>query len=62
MGSMSTGETFTQEQIDTMTEEKREKMQIVELTPEDQQQIQGLNRQQKRDWMRANKKFSRRKR
>lgn len=62
MGSMSTGEMFTQDQYDNMPIQKREELQIVGLTPEEAEHLKGMNRKERRTWMRANKKFSRRSR
>lgn len=58
MGSTETGELFTQAQYDAMPEEKREKLKVVGLTPEESVKLEAMNRQERRDWMRANKKFS----
>lgn len=40
-----------------MSAEKREELGIVELTNEDQQAIQGMNREQRRAWLKKNKRF-----
>ena len=60
MASIETGEMFTQEQFEAMSIEKRAELKIVGVTPEEQQLLGGMNRKQRRDWLRANKKFGRR--
>lgn len=61
MGSMATGETFTQNQYEAMTPQKREELKIVSITPEESEVLQGMNRKDRRDWLRANKKFKKEK-
>lgn len=58
MGSTETGELFTQAQYDSMPAEKREELGAVRLSPAESKQLEGMNRKQRRDWMRKNKKFS----
>lgn len=59
MGSTETGELFTQEQYDNMPVFKREELGIVGITPEESALLQGMtSRKERRDWMRAHKKFS----
>jgi hypothetical protein len=60
MGSTETGELFTQEQYDAMPLTRREELKIVGITPEESAHLQGMNRKDRRDWMRKNKKFNRR--
>jgi hypothetical protein len=62
MASTETGELFTDEQYKAMSVEKRAELKIVGITSEESQMLSGMNRKQRRDWLRANKKFSRRSR
>jgi hypothetical protein len=62
MGSMETGELLTEEQYQALYLEKRTELKIVGINPEESAMLQGMNRKQRRDWMRKNKKFSRRQR
>jgi hypothetical protein len=62
MASTETGELFTEEQYRVMSEEKRTELKIVGLTPEESAMLSCMNRKQRRDWLRKNKKFSRRQR
>ena len=62
MGSTETGELFTEAQYQAMPIKVRKDLGIVSITPEESEMLTGMNRKQRRDWLRANKKFSRRKR
>ena len=53
----TTGEMFTQQQYDQLTITQREKVKIVGGTPEESEMLSGMNRKQRRAWMKANKKF-----
>jgi hypothetical protein len=62
MGSTETGEMFTQEQYDAMTVVQRAELGLVRLNTEESKTLEGMNRKQRRDWLRKNKKLSRRSR
>ena len=57
MASTSTGEMFTQEQYEALTPQKREELKIVGLSEQESQMLQGMNRKDRRAWLKANKKF-----
>lgn len=57
MASIGTGEMFTQEQYDQLTITQRAEMKIVGVTPEESEMLSGMNRKQRRAWLKANKKF-----
>lgn len=57
MASINSGEMFTQAQYEEMTPQEREDKQLVNLTPEESQMLQGMNRKDRRTWLKANKKF-----
>lgn len=57
MASTSTGEMFTQEQYEALTPQKREELKIVGVTEQESQMLQGMNRKDRRAWLKANKKF-----
>ena len=59
MASTETGEMFTQEQYDAMPEQKRVELKVTQLTPQEAQMLEGMNRQQRRVWLKQNKKFKR---
>lgn len=61
MTSTETGEMFTQEQYDDMPVEKREELKIVGITPQEEQMLKGMNRKDRRAWLKANKKFKKEK-
>lgn len=56
MASTETGEMFTDKQFAEMTEEKRQDLGLVRLTPQEEQLLRGMNRKQRREWLRKNKK------
>lgn len=60
MGSTETGELFTEYQYKAMPMWERKELGIVGITPEESNMLSGMNRQQRRTWLRENKKFSRR--
>ena len=60
MVSMETGEMFTQEQYDATPLAKREELKMVGVSEQESQMLQGMNRKERRNWLRAHKKFSRR--
>lgn len=62
MASTETGELFTQKQYDEMPITKRQELGIVGITPEEAKMLSGMNRKDRRNWLRENKKFSRRNR
>lgn len=62
MGSTKTGELFTQEQYDAMSAVRRAELGLVPISPTESVSLQGMNRKERRDWLRDNKKFSRRNR
>ncbi len=57
MASSETGEMFTQEQYEVMTPQKREKLKLVNITPQESAMLEGMNRKDRRAWLKANKKF-----
>lgn len=57
MASIDSGEMFTQEQFEAMTQAERAKKKIVNLTPQESQYLANMNRKQRREWLKANKKF-----
>ena len=58
MGSMSTGEMFTQEQYDAMTQAQRDDLQLVPLTPTESKSLASLSNEQRKQYL--NKTKSRR--
>lgn len=57
MASINSGEMFTQAQYEAMTPKEREDKQLVNLTLEEQQILEPMNRKARRAWLKANKKF-----
>ncbi len=57
MASTSTGEMFTQEQYEALSPRKRDELKIVNLTPQESEMLAGMNRKDRRAWLKANKKF-----
>ena len=57
MASISTGEMYTNEQVNKMTVAEKTKLKIVGLTPEEEKLLVGMNRKGRRTWLKANKKF-----
>ena len=56
MASTETGEMFTDQQFAEMTEQKRQDLGLVPLTPDEEQMLRSMNRKQRREWLRKNKK------
>jgi len=56
MASTETGEMFTQEQYEALTPQKREELKIVGVTPQESEMLSGMNRKDRRAWLRINKK------
>ena len=59
MASMETGEMFTQEEYNAMPVQKRAELKLVNVTEEESQMLSGMNRKDRRIWLKANKKLSR---
>jgi hypothetical protein len=57
MGGIESGNLYTQEEYDAMPVARRVEEKVVGITPQESQMLQGMNRKQRREWMRANKKF-----
>jgi hypothetical protein len=57
MASSVTGEMFTQEQYEALTPQRREELKVVGLSEQESQELQGMNRKDRRVWLKANKKF-----
>ena len=57
MASTETGEMFTQAQVDAMPEPKKAELGIVKLTADESAMLATMNRQQRRKWLKDNKKF-----
>ena len=57
MASTETGEMFTQEQYEALTPQKREELKIVGITPQESEMLSGMNRKDRRAWLKANKKL-----
>ena len=54
---MATGEMFTDEQVNKMTDTEKTKLKIVGLTSEEEKLLTGMNRKGRRVWLKANKKL-----
>lgn len=59
MASTETGELYTQVQYDKMPIAERDQLGIVNISPEESRLLSGMNRRQRREWLRANKKLKR---
>jgi hypothetical protein len=59
---MATGDMYTQEEVDAMSVVQRAQLKLVRLNSAESATLEGMNRKQRRDWMRKNKMLSRRKR
>lgn len=57
MGGMNTGDVYSQEEFDAMPIAEREEKQLVPLNAADLVEMHGMNRAQRRAWMKKNKKF-----
>lgn len=55
MASTSTGEMFTQEQYEAMSEQQRQELDIVRITPEEQQKLAPMSLKDRKAWLKANK-------
>lgn len=57
MASTSTGQMFSQEQVDAMTVEERAKHGLVEINDDEQVLLGGMTDAQRVDWLKENKGF-----
>lgn len=57
MASTETGELFTQEQYEAMSEAQKQDLGIVGITPQESEMLSKMNRKNRRAWLRANKKL-----
>jgi hypothetical protein len=51
MGSMSTGEMYSQEQYDAMTERQRDELQLVPLTPAENAVLAPMTNEQRKTYL-----------
>ena len=56
MASTTTGEMYTDEQVRKMSAEQKEVLKIVGLTPEEEKLLSGMNRKNRRAWLKIHKK------
>lgn len=55
MGGINTGELYSQDDVDRMSQFERDRAGIVPITPEEANTLQPMNVEQRKAWLRANK-------
>lgn len=61
MGGINTEDLYTQEEVDAMVPAELQAKGVVKLTPEDQKAMAGMNRKERRKYLKDNKKFKKEK-
>jgi hypothetical protein len=55
MASVSTGEMFTNEEVEAMTPQRRQELDLVRVTPSEQAHLETLKSAERREWLKKNK-------
>ena len=56
MASLETGEMFTEKQVQSMSIGTRAKLKLVGITSEEEKMLDGMNRKDRRAWLKTKKK------
>lgn len=55
MASTSTGEMFTQDEVDAMSEARKQELDIVRIDPSESSMLQSMSVEERKVWLKAHK-------
>ncbi len=55
MGGINTGELYTQDQVDRMTESEKRDFGVVPITPAESSKLQTMTKEERKKWFKKNK-------